>query len=104
MLCYSNRFCPLSSSASFLFFLLLLVPLPTLIMKLEQPERLIVNFFGPSAVAGEGGLLLGELNLCAEVERQNIGESSVYWPSSKPSSGSCFLNAHLLNTLLLYHL
>lgn len=65
---------------------------------------LIVNFFGPLAMAGEGGLLLEELKLCAEVERQHIGASFVCWPNSKPSSGSYFLNAHLLNMLLLYHL
>lgn len=55
-------------------------------------------------MAGAEVLLLGELNLYAEVERQNIGESPVYWASSKPSSGSYFLNAHLLNMLLWYHL
>lgn len=34
-LCYSNRLCPLGSSPSFLFFLPILVGLPTLNMKLE---------------------------------------------------------------------
>lgn len=63
-----------------------------------------MNFFGPSDMAGEEGLLLEELKLFAEVERQNTGESSVYWPNSKPSSASYFLNAQLLNMLLLFHL
>lgn len=34
-LCYSNRFCPLNSSASFIFFLCLLFCFPTLSMKME---------------------------------------------------------------------
>lgn len=55
-------------------------------------------------MAGEGSLIPEELKLCAGVDSQNTGESSVYQPNSKPSSSSYFLNAHLLNTLLLYHL
>lgn len=62
------------------------------------------SFFGPSAMAGEGGLLLEELKLCAEVERQNIGESSVYGPNSKPPSASYFGNTYLLSMLFSYHL
>lgn len=58
-------------------------------------------FFGPLAMAGEGGLLREELKWKGKILERALYAGQT---NSKPSTGSYFLNAHLLNMLLLYHL